>query len=104
MTALKPPPLDAVYEARFDERARRGKMAVWAEIERLPQAVRRADRPVLDIGCDAGYFIRHVAATERWATDIRDVQDLLPDGVRFVRATGCRWRTSCRPATSGPSS
>lgn len=80
--------LDAVYEARFDERARRGKLAVWAEITRYLQRFIAADQPVLDIGCDAGYFIRHVNASERWATDIRDVAELLPNDVRFVQSHG----------------
>ena len=36
--------------------------------------------PVLDLACDRGDFIRHVAAPEKWATDIRDVsQHLSPD-------------------------
>jgi SAM-dependent methyltransferase len=80
--------LEALYEARFDERARRGKMAVWAEIVRYLERFIAADLPVVDIGCDAGYFIRYVRAAERWATDIRDVADLLPPDVRFVRADG----------------
>jgi SAM-dependent methyltransferase len=80
--------LEAVYETRFDERARRGKLAVWAEIVRYLERFIDADRPVLDVGCDAGYFIRHVRAPERWATDLRDVGELLPPGVRFVRADG----------------
>ncbi len=80
--------MEAVYEARFDERARRGKMAVWAEIVRYLRPSIAADLPVLDIACDAGYFIRHVEAVERWATDIRDVSGLLPSDVRFVRADG----------------
>ena len=80
--------IEAVYRARFDDRARRGKMAVWAEIVRYLRPFIAADLPVLDIACDAGYFIRHVEATERWATDIRDVRSLLPDDVRFVCADG----------------
>lgn len=80
--------LEAVYEARFDERARRGKLAVWAEIVRYLDRFIAADQPVLDIGCDAGYFIAHVRAPERWATDIRDVANLLPPDVRFVQADG----------------
>jgi SAM-dependent methyltransferase len=43
---------------------------------------------VLDVACDAGYFIRHVRAAERWATDIRDVSSSLGPDVRFVRADG----------------
>jgi SAM-dependent methyltransferase len=80
--------VEAVYEARFDERARNGKMAVWAEIVRYLQRFVAADQPVLDVACDAGYFIRHVRASERWATDIRDVAHLLPSDVRFVRSDG----------------
>ena len=30
-------------------------------------------QPVLDVACDRGHFIRWISATERWATDIRDV-------------------------------
>jgi SAM-dependent methyltransferase len=81
-------PLDAVYGARFDERARRGKLEVWAEITKYLQRFVAADSPALDIGCDAGYFIRHVKASERWATDIRDVADLLPPEVHFLQADG----------------
>jgi len=80
--------LDELYQARFDERARRNKMAVWAEIVRFLQRFVTADQPVIDIGCDAGYFIRHVRASERWATDIRDVGELLPADVHFVRTDG----------------
>lgn len=80
--------MEAVYEARFDERARRGKMAVWAEIVRFLDRFIAADQPVLDIACDAGYFIRHITAPERWATDIRNVADLLPPDVRFVQSDG----------------
>ncbi len=80
--------LEAVYEARFDERALRGKLEVWAEIVHYLQRFIAADQPVLDIGCDAGYFIRYVNAVERWATDIRDVAALLPPEVRFVRSDG----------------
>src|SRR4029453_968215 len=45
-------------------------------------------RPVLDIACDAGYFITHVARDERWATDLRDVGSDLPARARFVQADG----------------
>ena len=36
----------------------------------------------------ARYFLRWVQASERWATDIRDVRDTLPPDVEFVRASG----------------
>jgi SAM-dependent methyltransferase len=80
--------LEAVYETRFDERAQRGKMPVWAEIVRYLGRFIAADLPVLDIGCDRGYFIRHVNVVERWATDIRNVAELLPPDVRFVQSDG----------------
>lgn len=80
--------LEALYDARFDERARRGKVAVWAEIVRFLQRYIDESLPIVDIACDAGYFIRHAQGSERWATDIRDVRDDLPTDVRFVCANG----------------
>jgi SAM-dependent methyltransferase len=80
--------LDTVYQTRFDERARQAKMEMWAEIARYLQQYVLAEEPLLDIACDAGYFVRNVRASERWATDIRDVSDLLPPDVRFSRADG----------------
>ena len=80
--------LDDVYRARFDERRRRGKMSVWAEIVAHLQRYIDPERPVLDVACDAGYFIRHVRASERWATDIRDVSAELPADVHFVCTGG----------------
>jgi hypothetical protein len=80
--------LDVVYESRFDERARKGKFAVWGEIVRHLQRHIIADRPVLDVACDAGYFIGQVRAVEKWACDIRDVGSQLPADVRFLKADG----------------
>jgi SAM-dependent methyltransferase len=82
--------LEALYDARFDERARRGKIGVWAEIVRFLQRHIDKSLPVVDIACDAGYFIRHAQGSERWATDIRDVRDNLPTDVRFVLANGLK--------------
>jgi SAM-dependent methyltransferase len=82
--------LDGIYESRFDERRQAGKMAVWAELSAFLSRWVDPSRPVIDVACDAGYFIRHVTATERWATDVRDVESLLPPTVRFVRADGLR--------------
>jgi SAM-dependent methyltransferase len=81
-------PLDSIYAVRFDERERRSKMAIWAEI--VPFLARFIDpsRPVVDVACDAGYFINHVAAVERWATDVRDVSASLAPGITFVQADG----------------
>lgn len=83
-----PAALDEIYQVRFDERERRAKMAVWAEIVPFLGRYMDADRPVVDIGCDAGYFINQVSARERWATDIRDMRVYLEDGVRFAQADG----------------
>jgi SAM-dependent methyltransferase len=80
--------LGDIYDARFDDRERRTKSLPWAEVVRYLRRFIDADRPVLDVACDAGYFIRHVHAAERWATDIRDVSADLPSGVRFVQADG----------------
>jgi Methyltransferase domain len=78
--------LDRVYAARFDERGRSRKGAMWRDIARYLQRYVDPDRPLLDVACDAGDFIRHVTASERWATDIRDVRAALPQDVRFVQA------------------
>jgi SAM-dependent methyltransferase len=80
--------LPEIYEARFDEREISRKDAVWREIVRHLQRYVDPQRPVLDVACDQGHFIRHVTATERWATDIRDVSAALPPDVRFVQGSG----------------
>ncbi len=85
---LPPILLKEVYELRFDEADRAAKDAIWQEIGRHLQRYIRPDAKVIDIACDRGYFIRHVHAAERWATDIRDVGATLPGDVRFIRASG----------------
>jgi SAM-dependent methyltransferase len=77
-----------VYETRFADRAVVDKLAAWVEIGRFLQRWVDPDKPILDVGCDAGYFIRNIAGSERWATDIRDVSSQLPADVRFVQANG----------------
>jgi SAM-dependent methyltransferase len=97
MSATKPIPskhesppivLKEVYDLRFDERDRQAKDAIWRELGRFFQRYIGPDARVIDIACDAGYFIRNVEAKERWATDIRNVESALPPDVRFVRASG----------------
>jgi SAM-dependent methyltransferase len=97
MSATKPAPakhesppivLKEVYDLRFDERDRQAKDAIWRELGRFFQRYIGPDARVIDIACDAGYFIRNVEAKERWATDIRNVESALPPDVRFVRASG----------------
>jgi SAM-dependent methyltransferase len=80
--------LPELYEARFDEREISAKDAVWREIVRFLQRYVDASAPVLDIACDRGHFVRWVAGSERWATDLRDVSAALPEDVRFVQASG----------------
>lgn len=88
--ALKAPPLvlKEVYDLRFDERDRQAKNAIWKELGRFFQRYVAGDARVVDVACDAGYFIRNIRAKERWATDIRDVEAALPADVRFVHASG----------------
>jgi SAM-dependent methyltransferase len=80
--------LKEVYDLRFDERDRARKDAIWKELGRFFQRYVRPDARVIDIACDAGYFIRNIKARERWATDIRAVESALPSDVRFVHASG----------------
>jgi SAM-dependent methyltransferase len=80
--------LPDLYQARFDEREVSAKDAVWRETVRFLQRYIDADAPLLDLACDRGHFIRFARASERWATDIRDVKASLPDEVTFVQASG----------------
>jgi 2-polyprenyl-3-methyl-5-hydroxy-6-metoxy-1,4-benzoquinol methylase len=80
--------LGRVYSRRFTEADVERKHAVWREIVRYLQRYVRDDAAVLDIACDRGYFIRHVRAREKWASDIRNVRSLLPTSVQFVQSPG----------------
>ena len=71
-------PLDELYEARFDEREVSAKQGVWDEIARYLQRYVDPAKPVLDLACDRGHFIRPIKASERWATDIRDMSAVAP--------------------------
>jgi SAM-dependent methyltransferase len=85
---LPPIILKEVYEQRFSEEDQVAKEAIWKELGRFLQRYIVPDARVLDIACDLGYFIRNIRASERWATDIRDVAGSLPKDVHFVRASG----------------
>ena len=79
--------LERIYSTRFQERHRASKERIWPPIvEHLRRYM--VDGPIVDIGCDLGYFIRNVRAEERWATDVRDVSAELPPDVHFVQADG----------------
>jgi 2-polyprenyl-3-methyl-5-hydroxy-6-metoxy-1,4-benzoquinol methylase len=78
--------LGALYARRFGPADHARKERIWAEICRYLQRFVPRDGSVLDVACDRGYFIRHIAARERWAADVRDVRADLPADVTFVRA------------------
>jgi len=82
------PDLDAIYANRFDDAESARKDRLWAVLGPFFQRWVDPEAPVLDLACDRGYFIRHVRAAERWASDVRDVGGHLPADVRFVRANG----------------
>ncbi len=89
--------LDEVYRRRFPEVSRRQKDLIWPEITHYLQRWVDPTAPVLDIACDSGYFIRNVAAKERWAVDLRDVRADLPGDITFVQANGLDL-DACLPA------
>jgi len=80
--------LDRVYEHRFGGTSRETKDAIWQEVAAFLQRWIRRDGSVLDLACDRGYFIRHIDARERWATDIRDMSEAVGPDVHFVRVDG----------------
>lgn len=86
--AAPPIVLKEVYDLRFDEADVRAKDAIWRVLGEYLQRYVPRDARVVDIACDLGYFIRHIRASERWATDIRDLGSALPNDVHFVRASG----------------
>ena len=94
-------PLDELYQARFDEREVSAKQGVWDEIARYLQRFVDPAKPVLDLACDRGHFIRPIKASEKWATDIRDMSAVLPADVRFVQASGLELDTALPPAHFG---
>jgi SAM-dependent methyltransferase len=79
--------LDDLYRHRFPPDEHAGKEGIWRVL--APALERRfPDGPILDVGCDRGYFVRNLGRSQRWATDIRDMAHDLPAGVRFVRGSG----------------
>ncbi|MGZ7041082.1 MAG: class I SAM-dependent methyltransferase [Thermoanaerobaculia bacterium] len=77
-----------IYHQRFTAAEVERKNAIWIEIGRYLQRFIPRDAVVLDLACDRGDFIRNISCREKWATDLRDVSEELPDDVRFVAADG----------------
>lgn len=75
-----------LYTNRFTDADAKAKDVLWREVCRFLAPF--VDGPVLDIGCDRGYFIRNIAADERWASDVRDMSADMPHEVRFVQGAG----------------
>lgn len=82
------PSSNEVYVRRFSDSDAAAKDLVWREVTRYLQRFVPVDAIVIDMACDRGYFIRHVTAGEKWATDLRDVREHLPKNVKFVQASG----------------
>jgi SAM-dependent methyltransferase len=77
-----------LYDVRFAAKESAAKDRIWREIVAYLGRWIDPSAPVLDIGCDRGHFIRFVDASERWATDVRDVSAALPSDVRFLLGSG----------------
>jgi SAM-dependent methyltransferase len=75
-----------LYSNRFTDADARAKNVLWREV--CAFLAKYVDGPVIDIGCDRGYFIRNIAAGDRWASDLRDVSADIPKEVRFVQGGG----------------
>lgn len=85
--------LDRLYESRFSAEDAADKDGVWVEICRYLQRFVAPDEPVLDVAADRGHFIRNIRASERWATDLRDISRHLGPGIRSVQVSGLEMST-----------
>lgn len=82
--------LGEIYSSRFDDASAAAKDRLWKEIAGHLQRYVPSSSTVIDIACDRGYFIRNIAAAERWAADLSDVSAWLGDEVKFVQSDGLR--------------
>jgi 2-polyprenyl-3-methyl-5-hydroxy-6-metoxy-1,4-benzoquinol methylase len=80
--------LDQLYDGRFNDREVNIKLEIWREIVAYLSRWIDPAEPVLDIACDRGYFVRWVKASDRWASDVRDMRGSLPSDVTFVQSSG----------------
>ena len=83
---------DAIYRRRFDEQDRRLRKELWAVICSYLQRYVPPSSALLEIGCGDGEFIRNMPARERWAADLREIPDDLPEAIRYVQADGLKLR------------
>jgi SAM-dependent methyltransferase len=86
--------LERIYDHRFGDADVREKDAIWREVGAYLQRWIPMDGRVIDVACDMGYFIRHVRARERWATDLRDLASSIGPNVHFVRVDGLALSTA----------
>ena len=80
--------VDDVYSQRFSDSDAREKHALWEVLGGYLQRYVSDDAVVLDLACDRGYFIEHIQARERWASDLRDMSGNLSSDVTFVQSDG----------------
>jgi SAM-dependent methyltransferase len=80
--------VDDVYSRRFSEADAIEKHALWKVLGGYFQRYIPEGAVVLDLACDRGYFIEHIEARERWASDLRDMSGHLSSDVRFVQSDG----------------
>ena len=86
--------LELTYQKRFSEHDVVANDDVWKEIAAYLQRYLLNNGPVLDVACGHGTFIRHIAARERWATDLRDVSERLSSEIKYVQVDGSRMADS----------
>jgi SAM-dependent methyltransferase len=78
--------LQAVYAQRFSPSETLAKQGLWSAVAGYLQRYVPPGARVIDIASDAGFFLQHISAAEKVATDIRDTSAAMPAGVRFVRS------------------
>jgi SAM-dependent methyltransferase len=90
MTTGSGPDLDLhrVYGERFDPGSETAKHELWRPIASFLQRYVDDAQPLIDIASDHGYFVHNIRASERWASDVRDMSGSFPPSIRFVRSDG----------------
>ena len=86
---------ESVYSRRFSDAGAAEKHAMWGVIGHHLQRYVPDDAVVLDLACDRGYFLEHVEAREKWASDIRGVDNNMRRVVRAGRRHDFEPRGGC---------